>query len=111
MAIASAVLEHIVRHVRCKTLFITHYHNVATQIEQQFPSNIQNLRMSFTEYTGIDGIKTVTFLYKIEAGLSPGSFGVECARLAGLPSSILSVASERSQLMHDEVKRKKLIYR
>ena len=104
-------MEHIVRHVRCKTLFITHYHDVAVRMEHQFPLKIQNLRMGFSEYTGIDGIRTVTFLYKIEEGLSPGSFGVECARLAGLPSSVLDVASERSRSMQDEVRRKRLIHR
>ena len=43
MAIASAVLHHLVQNVKCKTLFITHYPQVATDLERMFPADVGNV--------------------------------------------------------------------
>lgn len=59
--------------------------------------------MGFAEDTRIDGTREVTFLYKLSPGLVVDSFGVECARLAGLPEKILQVASTQSQEMKELV--------
>ena len=99
MAIASAVLQHLVENVKCKTLFITHYPQVATDLERAFPSDVGNMHMGFTEETRIDGRRDVTFLYRLEPGLVADSFGVECARLAGLPEPVLEEASQQSASM------------
>ncbi|KAI0648249.1 muts domain V-domain-containing protein [Trametes meyenii] len=103
MAIASAVLQHLVQAVKCKTLFITHYPQVATDLERAFPSAVGNMHMGFTEETRIDGTREVTFLYRLESGLVAESFGVECARLAGLPESVLQVASTRGMSMRQGI--------
>ncbi len=111
MAIAGAVLQHLVQNVKCKTLFITHYPQVATDLERKFPSDVGNMHMGFTEDTRIDGTREVTFLYRLEPGLVAESFGVECARLAGLSESVLKVASDRAenmkQLVEERVRRTK----
>ncbi|KAI0071810.1 hypothetical protein K474DRAFT_1668569 [Panus rudis PR-1116 ss-1] len=99
MAVASAVLQHLVQNIKCKTLFITHYPQVANDLERRFPDDLENLHMGFTEDTRIDGTREVTFLYKLSEGLSKESFGVECARLAGIPESILRLASARAHSM------------
>ena len=96
MAIASAVLQHIVQNVKCKTLFITHYPQVATDLERMFPHAVGNMHMGFTEETRLDGRRDVTFLYRLQPGLVAESFGVECARLAGLPDAVLDVASQKA---------------
>ncbi|KAF9218263.1 hypothetical protein BS17DRAFT_798646 [Gyrodon lividus] len=83
MAIADAVLQHLVENIKCKTLFITHYPLVAIDLERRFPGGVQNLHMGYTTDTRIDGRRD--------------SFGVECARLAGISEDILSVATERSE--------------
>ncbi|KAG2157395.1 muts domain V-domain-containing protein [Suillus clintonianus] len=98
MAIADAVLHHLVERVKCKTLFITHYPLVATELERKFPEEVQNLHMSYTTETRINGTRDVTFLYQLTPGVALESFGVECGRLAGLPDDILRIASERSEL-------------
>jgi DNA mismatch repair protein MSH3 len=98
MAIADAVLHHLVEHVKCKTLFITHYPLVATESERKFPEEVQNLHMSYTTEIRINGTRDVTFLYQLIPGVAFESFGVECGRLAGLPDNILRIASERSEL-------------
>ncbi|KAI0781314.1 muts domain V-domain-containing protein [Trametes elegans] len=99
MAIAGAVLQHLVQSVKCKTLFITHYPQVATDLERMFPSDVGNMHMGFSEETRIDGTRDVTFLYRLEPGHVAESFGVECARLAGLPESVLQVASAKALSM------------
>jgi DNA mismatch repair protein MSH3 len=98
MAIADAVLHHLVEHVKCKTLFITHYPLVATELERKFPEEVQNLHMSYITETRINGTRDVSFLYQLIPGIAFESFGVECGRLAGLPDDILRIASERSEL-------------
>jgi DNA mismatch repair protein MSH3 len=97
MAIANATLQHLVRNTRCKTLFITHYPLVASELERTFPAEVENIHMGYREETQIDGTRNITFLYRLTAGLAPASFGVECARLAGLPESILDAAAHQSQ--------------
>ncbi|EGO20981.1 hypothetical protein SERLADRAFT_441366 [Serpula lacrymans var. lacrymans S7.9] len=97
MAVAHAVLEHLVRNVHCKTLFITHYPLVAVDLERKFPNAIQNLHMGYTAETRINGTRDITFLYRLIPGIAAESFGVECARLAGVSEEILQVATERSQ--------------
>jgi DNA mismatch repair protein MSH3 len=97
MAIAYAVLHRLVEHVQCKTLFITHYPLVATELERKFPAALQNLHMGFTEHARIDGTREITFLYQLRKGIASGSFGIECGRLASLPEKILDKASACSE--------------
>lgn len=99
MAIASAVLQHLVENVKCKSLFITHYPEVASDLERKFPESVENLHMGYAEETRIDGTREVTFLYKLTSGMATESFGVECARLARLPESVLEAATEQAQNM------------
>lgn len=57
--------------------------------------------MAFTDHTLPDGSSEITFLYKLKRGLADASFGVWCARLAGLPAPLLARAQERA----DDLKR------
>jgi len=106
MAVASAVLQHLLQTVKCKTLFITHYPLVATDLEKRFPKDVQSLHMGYTEDLRIDGTREITFLYRLTRGIAKESFGVECARLAGLPEHILSTATQRSELMRSIVEQR-----
>ncbi|KAJ7046634.1 muts domain V-domain-containing protein [Mycena alexandri] len=100
MAIAYAVLNQLVASTQCKTLFITHYPLVASELEKKFPDRVQNIHVGYhSETSGVNGRRDVTFLYRLTSGIAPDSFGVECARLAGLPESILSNATKHSSTM------------
>ncbi|KAG6896947.1 hypothetical protein C0992_005153 [Termitomyces sp. T32_za158] len=94
MAIADAVMQQLVENTKSKTLFITHYPLVASGLESQYPLDVENLHMGFEEDTRINGIRQITFLYRLTAGMASGSFGIECGRLAGLPEPLLSVATD-----------------
>ena len=108
MAIAGAVLEHLIQNKSCKTLFITHYPVLASGIMRSFPKEVTNLHMGFSEETGIvDGKRTITFLYQLTDGIASGSFGIECARLAGVPEPLLEAAAKKGEEMRRIVEGKK----
>ena len=74
MAIASAVLQHLVNETNCKTLFITHYPLVANEIEKQYPDKVQNLHMGYIAESRVDGTREITFLYHLTRGVATGNF-------------------------------------
>ncbi len=87
LAIAWAVAEHIRSRIRAKTLFATHYHEL-TALPQSL-QGIFNLHVSAKQ----SGEKLV-FLRRVESGRADRSYGIEVARLAGLPKAVLARAQE-----------------
>ncbi|MBR4864194.1 MAG: DNA mismatch repair protein MutS [Oscillospiraceae bacterium] len=89
MSIARAVLEYAAspRHLGAKTLFATHYHELST-IEDELP-NVKNYNIAVKKR----GDKMI-FLRKIVPGATDDSFGIEVAKLAGLPAGVVSRARE-----------------
>ncbi|MFC5648406.1 DNA mismatch repair protein MutS [Paenibacillus solisilvae] len=85
MAIAQAVIEYVHHVVGSKALVSTHFHELA-HLEDTLPS-LANACMAVQE-TG----DNVTFLRKLVPGAASSSYGIYCAQLAGLPSSIISRA-------------------
>ncbi len=87
LALAWAVIEHIHGRIRAKTLFATHYHELTELAEQM--EGVRNLRVSVKE-AGDD----IIFLRKVEPGAADRSYGIEVARLAALPASVIERARE-----------------
>ncbi|HET9907233.1 MAG TPA: DNA mismatch repair protein MutS [Anaerolineales bacterium] len=89
LSIAWAVIEYIHNHphLRAKTLFATHYHEL-TQLADLLPG-IRNYNVAVSEADG-----KVVFLHKIVSGGADRSYGIHVAQLAGLPSPIIQRASE-----------------
>lgn len=88
LSIAWAVAEHVARDGGApKTLFATHYHEL-TDLAADLPS-VANLHVSAREWKD-----SVVFLRKVEPGGSDRSFGIQVARLAGLPASVVARAQE-----------------
>ena len=87
MAIARSVLEYAAspRHLGAKTLFATHYHELSA-IEDELP-NVKNYNIAVKKR----GDKMI-FLRKIVPGATDDSYGIEVAKLAGLPGSVVSRA-------------------
>ncbi|KAL6600784.1 hypothetical protein ACP70R_045069 [Stipagrostis hirtigluma subsp. patula] len=92
-AIAASVLEYLVHHVQCLGLFSTHYHRLA---EEHKDSKVSLCHMACKVGVGEGGLEEVTFLYKLTPGSCPKSYGINVARLAGIPASVLQRASEKS---------------
>jgi DNA mismatch repair protein MutS len=87
LALAWAVVEHIHRHIRAKTLFATHYHEL-TELEEQL-DGVRNLHVSVKESGD-----QILFLRKVEPGPADRSYGIEVARLAALPLSVIERARQ-----------------
>uniref|UniRef100_J3MXB1 DNA mismatch repair protein n=1 Tax=Oryza brachyantha TaxID=4533 RepID=J3MXB1_ORYBR len=92
-AIAASVLEYLVHRVQCLGLFSTHYHRLAAENEG---SKVSLCHMACEISKGEGGLEEVTFLYKLTPGSCPKSYGVNVARLAGIPASVLRRANEKS---------------
>src|SRR5262245_8087032 len=85
VSIAWAVAEHIHDRVGAKTLFATHYHELGALAEQH--ARVRNVSVAAREWKG-----EVVFLRKLTAGGASRSFGVEVAKLAGLPPAVVDRA-------------------
>ncbi|KAK3647071.1 Mismatch repair protein msh3 [Elasticomyces elasticus] len=110
VAIAQAVLRHAVEELKCLTLFITHYQSLA-RIAEQFPGGeLKNVHMKFTEQANGQGEPDVTFLYEVGEGVAHRSYGLNVAKLAGLPKSLLDEAGRRSSQMEGVEATRRLTY-
>jgi DNA mismatch repair protein MutS len=87
LAIAWAVVEHLEARTRAKTLFATHYHEL-TDLAGLLPG-VKNYHVSVKESGS-----NIIFLRKVEPGSADKSYGVEVARLAGLPAAVIERARE-----------------
>ena len=89
MAIARAVIEHLHNDPRlgCKSLFATHYHEL-TDLANTLPG-VRNFNVAVVEEGG-----GVVFLHRIIPGGADQSYGVQVARLAGLPPAVINRAWE-----------------
>jgi DNA mismatch repair protein MutS len=87
LSIAWAVVEHLSSETKSRTLFATHYHEL-TELADLLPG-IKNVHVSARETsTGI------VFLKRVETGSADKSYGIEVARMAGLPPAVIARARE-----------------
>ena len=87
LSIAWAVVEHLQKHTRARTLFATHYHEL-TELAELLPG-VKNVHVSVRETPS-----EIIFLRRVEPGSADKSYGIEVARLAGLPRSVIERARE-----------------
>lgn len=83
LSIAWATLEHLHSVNRCRTLFATHYHEL-TSLSQTL-DGLTNATVAVREWRG-----EVIFLHEVRKGAADRSYGVQVARLAGLPESVVN---------------------
>lgn len=93
-AIAESVLEHFVHKVQCRGLFSTHYHRLAVDYKKD--PRVLLCHMACQVGNGVGGVEEVTFLYRLSPGACPKSYGVNVARLAGIPDKVLQKAVAKS---------------
>ncbi|MDX2152428.1 MAG: DNA mismatch repair protein MutS [Bryobacteraceae bacterium] len=87
LALAWAVVEYIHERIRARTLFATHYHEL-TELAEQL-EGVRNLHVSVKEAGD-----QVLFLRRVEPGAADRSYGIEVARLAALPATVIERARE-----------------
>jgi DNA mismatch repair protein MutS len=87
LSLAWASVEHLHEQIGARTLFATHYHELTLLAERL--TRLKNLRVTVKE-----GAAGIVFLHTVEAGAASKSYGIEVARLAGLPARVIARARE-----------------
>ena len=90
-AIASAILDYLVREINCSTLFATHYHDLV-----DYTNHLEKISCRTLKTKNCDG--EIVFLYKVIQGMSQSSFGLHVAKIAGIKPSILELALKYKKL-------------
>jgi DNA mismatch repair protein MutS len=85
LSLAWATVEHLHDNVGARTLFATHYHELTLLAERL--ARLKNVRVTVRENAG-----GIVFLHTVEAGAASKSYGIEVARLAGLPQAVIERA-------------------
>ena len=94
LAIAWAVAEHLHDVAHCRAMFATHYHELTELSKTR--TGCENWSVSAREHEG-----DIVFLHKLARGAASRSYGVACARLAGLPEPVLA----RAKAILDDLER------
>lgn len=87
LSIAMALVEYLSKHKKVKTVFATHFHEL-TILENEL-DNVTNLKIEILEENN-----NLVFLRKISKGKSDRSYGIEVAKLSGLPDEIIDNANK-----------------
>lgn len=111
-AVAYSTLSHLVGTIGCTTLFVTHYPVLAT-LRSVFPGQVRAAFMNYLEekdeLMADDGTESeeetqaklrrktkITFLYKLTDGVASSSYGLNVARLAGIPTAVITSAQAKA---------------
>jgi DNA mismatch repair protein MutS len=92
MSLAQSILEYLVSKVKATTLFATHYHEI-TSLQSKY-TQIENMHMKVAEQNANQKNKDILFLYTLTRGPANKSYGIEVAKLAGLPIEVTSLAKK-----------------
>jgi DNA mismatch repair protein MutS len=92
LALAWATAGYLARRTRAFTLFATHYFEL-TALADELPATF-NVHLAATEHSG-----AIVFLHSVQPGPASQSYGIQVARLAGVPAAVLASARERLQAL------------
>jgi DNA mismatch repair protein MutS len=87
MSLAQAILEYLLKETKAMTLFATHYHEL-TSLDLEY-EQLENAHMTVSESQG-----EIVFLHTLTKGPAQKSYGIQVARLAGLPTAVTKRADE-----------------
>ncbi len=96
VAIAWAVAEHIAKKIKARTIFATHYHEL--NVMPKSIEQIKNYRITLSEENG-----EIHFLRKVIEGSASKSYGIQVAKMAGLPDSVVSKAQTLMNKMQKDL--------
>eukprot|EP00535_Pseudo-nitzschia_heimii_P013721 CAMPEP_0197199026 /NCGR_PEP_ID=MMETSP1423-20130617/33673_1 /TAXON_ID=476441 /ORGANISM="Pseudo-nitzschia heimii, Strain UNC1101" /LENGTH=1530 /DNA_ID=CAMNT_0042652877 /DNA_START=120 /DNA_END=4712 /DNA_ORIENTATION=- len=105
-AIASATVKHLVERSQCLSLFATHYHSLLDEWRDASNVRLGHMQCLVDESDndgGSESSSNITFLYTLGPGSCPKSFGINVAKLAGLPEEVLANAKRVSAEFENEM--------
>ncbi|KAK8845444.1 hypothetical protein IAR55_006157 [Kwoniella newhampshirensis] len=105
ISIAYATLDHILRHIGCRTLFATHYHELGTMLGYHDGKKSKQVGNGGESAAGRDGVVfwctdvdevdgAFSYSYRLRPGINHDSHAIKAARLAGMPETFLQVAED-----------------
>lgn len=94
LSLAWAAARHLARELRAFTLFATHYFELTVLAEEQ--STIRNVHLDAVEHR-----EHVVFMHRIQEGPASRSFGLQVAKLAGVPAAVLAAADRKLRELED----------
>jgi len=94
LSIAWATVEHLHAVNRCRALFATHYHELTMLAEKL--DHVANATVKVREWQG-----DVIFLHEVKPGVADRSYGIQVAKLAGLPAAVIERAGEVLRMLED----------
>ncbi len=95
LAIAWAVLEYLLSSIKCRGLFATHFHEL-TDLEKQY-KGLHSAHIAIREWED-----DIIFLHEVRKGAAARSYGVDVAKLAGLPASVVARARTLLETLEQE---------
>jgi DNA mismatch repair protein MutS len=98
LSIAWACVEYLHEVRRCRTLFATHYHEL-TALAERLPE-VANVTIDVKEWRD-----EIIFMHKVKPGAADRSYGIQVAKLAGLPRDVIARAAEVLSLLQDADRR------
>ena len=102
MALAQSIIEYIEKNIKCKTLFSTHYHEL-TDLSETLKT-LKNVHVS-----AILENDNITFMHKIKEGSIDKSYGIQVAKLANLPDSLIKRASEILRVYENKEQKRDIV--
>ncbi len=110
-AIAHSVVDSLLKDVHCRALFATHYHSLIDDWKSDPRIQLGHMEcvvgsQMHRPSEAVETDEVVTFLYKLNTGSSPHSYGINVARLAKLPLSVIHVAKRISSEFEEKMKQK-----
>lgn len=97
VAIAWSIVEYIIKTTQARTIFATHYHELANL--EKMHNGIKNYQVLVAENNNPNAKTRIEFLHKVAEGSADKSYGIEVARLAGLPKAVL----ERARAINNQL--------
>lgn len=91
-AIAYSVVEHLLHQIQCRSMFATHYHSLVEEYTDSSHVSLGHMGCIVDP----ENDRKVTFLYKLEDGMCPKSYGLNVAMLAKLPDEVIECAARKS---------------
>ncbi|TDH64825.1 uncharacterized protein CCR75_009187 [Bremia lactucae] len=99
-AIAYSVVEYLLSEVQCRTMFATHYHSLVEEYADNDNVSLGHMGCIVDS----ENERKVTFLYKLEEGMCPKSYGINVAMLAKLPNEVIECAAKKSEQFERSLK-------
>ncbi len=102
IALAHAVLNHMINQVQCRVLFSTHYHILVDEFETK-----KNVEFYHMAYHLDPKNEKVLFLYKLREGKCSKSFGLNVAKMVGIPENVIQTAKDKADEFEENLLKKK----